>query len=429
MSLEAGLQRVWYGSRWLSLPLRPFAWVFRAAVAARRGLYRWRILPAQQAGVPVVVVGNLTVGGTGKTPIAAWLARQLTLRGHRVGVVLRGYGGRSRAGTVLVDAASDPDEVGDEAVLHAGRRPHVVVVGADRVAAARRAAEQGAQIVVCDDGLQHLRLARDCEIAVVDGRRGLGNGLLLPAGPLREPRGRLGSVDAAVLHAGRRPHVVVVGADRVAAARQAAEQGAQVVVCDDGLQHLRLARDCEIAVVDGRRGLGNGLFLPAGPLREPRGRLGSVDAVVLTVRGAGEAPRERAVEAPLVAVARLTPGAAVNLMSGEQRTLAAFQGTQLHAVAGIGHPEAFFGALRAAGLEVVAHALPDHAPLDPLRLPFPKGSRVLMTGKDAVKCRKFAGADWWYVELEVELEPEASRSLLARVLERTGLTGAGDNLG
>ncbi len=347
MSLEAGLQRVWYGSRWLSLPLRPFAWVFRAAVAARRGLYRWRILPAQRAGVPVVVVGNLTVGGTGKTPIAAWLARQLTLRGHRVGVVLRGYGGRSRAGTVLVDAASDPDEVGDEAVLHAGRRPHVVVVGADRVAAARRAAEQGAEIVVCDDGLQHLRLARDCEIAVVDGRRGLGNGLLLPA----------------------------------------------------------------------------------GPLREPRGRLGSVDAVVLTVRGAGEAPRERAVEAPLVAVARLTPGAAVNLMSGEQRTLAAFQGTQLHAVAGIGHPEAFFGALRAAGLEVVAHALPDHAPLDPLRLPFPKGSRVLMTGKDAVKCRKFAGADWWYVELEVELEPEASRSLLARVLERTGLTGAGDNLG
>lgn len=346
MSLEAGLQRVWYGSRWLSLPLRPLAWVFELAVAARRGLYRRGILPVHRAGVPVVVVGNITVGGTGKTPIAAWLARQLTLRGHRVGVVLRGYGGRRRAGTVLVDENSDPDEVGDEAVLHAGRRPHVVVVGTDRVAAARRAVERGVDVVVCDDGLQHLRLARDCEIAVVDGDRGLGNGLLLPA----------------------------------------------------------------------------------GPLREPRDRLGTVDEVVLTVRGGG-APRQHTVEAPHVAVARLRPGAAVNLRSGERRALEAFRGTQVQAVAGIGHPAAFFGALRAAGLELAAHALPDHAPLDPLRLPFPEGSAVLMTEKDAVKCRRFAGADWWYVELEVELEHRASQSLLARVLERTGLTGAGDNLG
>ena len=149
--------------------------------------------------VPVVVVGNLTVGGTGKTPIALWLGRQLQLRGHRVGIVLRGYGARHSGAPRVVTAADDPAEVGDEALLHARRGPQVVVIGADRVAAARLAVEQGARIVVCDDGLQHLRLARDYEIAVVDAARGFGNRLLLPAGPLREPASRLETVDAVVL--------------------------------------------------------------------------------------------------------------------------------------------------------------------------------------------------------------------------------------
>ena len=199
MSLDTALQRLWYGPRWASLPLWPLSWAFRALVALRRGLYRSGLRRAQRAPVPVVVVGNLTVGGTGKTPVVAWLARELALHGHRVGVVLRGYGGRATAQPQLVTAASDPREVGDEAVLHARYGPRVVVAGADRVAAARRAAEEGADVIVCDDGLQHPRLARDVEIAVLHFR-GIGNGWLLPAGPLRDPPERLKSVDAVVLN-------------------------------------------------------------------------------------------------------------------------------------------------------------------------------------------------------------------------------------
>ena len=346
MSLDHALQRLWYGPRWVSLPLWPLGWLFRAGVAVRRSLYRAGAMRAHEVAVPVVVVGNLSVGGTGKTPVAAWLARQLALRGHRVGVVLRGYGGRASDQPRIVTPDSDPAEVGDEAVLHALGGPRVVVAGADRVAAARRAAEAGADVVVCDDGLQHLRLARDVEIAVVDAARGLGNGQLLPAGPLREPPGRLEQVDAVVL-------------------------------------------------------------TQRGPGRE-----------------AGVAPL-----GPLTVTARLELGDAVNLASAERRTLDAFRGRTLHAVAGIGHPGAFFDALRRSGLAIEPHALADHAALDPAALPFPAGATVLMTAKDAVKCRSFAGADWWFVELAVGLDRSDAGALLALVLERTGLTGAGVQIG
>jgi tetraacyldisaccharide 4'-kinase len=345
MSLEAALQRLWYGPRWLSLPLWPLGWAYRAVVAVRRGLYRVGVFRVQRVAVPVVVVGNLTVGGTGKTPVAAWLARQLALRGHRIGVVLRGYGGRGSGRARVVTVASDPDEVGDEAVLHALRGPQVVVAGADRVAAARLAAEQGAELVVCDDGLQHLRLGRDCEIVVVDAARGFGNRQLLPAGPLRESAARI-------------------------------EQA---------------------------------------------------QAVVITQRGA-TAPSVTPRRA-LTVTARLRPGDAVNLGGGGRRPLESFRGRPVHAVAGIGHPQAFFDGLRAAGLEPVEHALPDHAALGRDRLPFLPGSTVLMTEKDAVKCRGFAGPDWWYVELEVSLGRDDADRLLALVLERAGLSGAGVHLG
>jgi len=234
--------------------------------------------------------------------------------------------------------------------------------------------------------------------------------------------------DEAVVHALIGPHVVVTGADRVAAARRAVAEGAEIVVCDDGLQHLRLARDYEVAVVDAARGLGNGQLLPAGPLREPPGRLESVDAVVFTQRGV---PTQSAltVRRPLTVAAWLTLGDAVNLTTGERRALDAFHGRAVHAVAGIGHPEAFFEALRSTGLEVVGHALADHAALDPGRLPFAAGATVLMTAKDAVKCRTFAGTDWWLVELGVHLERTAANDWLAQILERVGLAGAGVNLG
>ena len=346
MNGDAALQRLWYGPRWVSLPLWPLAWLFRSVVAIRSFLYRVGLLRAQRVPVPVIVVGNITVGGTGKTPVAGWLARGMAQRGYRVGVVLRGYGGSSSHGVTVVTAGSDPREVGDEAVVHALNGPNVVVTGADRVAAARRAVAEGAEIVVCDDGLQHLRLARDYEVAVVDAARGLGNAQLLPA----------------------------------------------------------------------------------GPLREPPGRLESVDAVVFTQRGA-PSQLPLTVRRPSTFTARLTLGDAVNLRTGERRALDSFQGHAVHAVAGIGHPEAFFDALLAAGLEVAGHALADHAALDPGRLPFPAGATVLMTAKDAVKCRSFAGADWWLVELGVHLDRTAANEWLAQILERVGLTGAGVNLG
>ncbi len=199
MSLDARLQSVWYGPAWRSLPLWPLALLYRMILALRALAYRSGLFRVEHVDVPVIVVGNLTVGGTGKTPVAAWLARQLEARGRRVGVVLRGYGGSHRGAPRIVAPADDPGITGDEALVHARRGVHVVVIGADRVAAAGLAAEQGAEVVVCDDGLQHARLARDYEIAVVDGARGLGNRWLLPAGPLREPARELESVHAVVV--------------------------------------------------------------------------------------------------------------------------------------------------------------------------------------------------------------------------------------
>jgi tetraacyldisaccharide 4'-kinase len=214
----------------------------------------------------------------------------------------------------------------------------------------------------------------------------------------------------------------------VAAAQLAVEQGAEIIVCDDGLQHLRLGRDYEIAVVDAARGLGNRQTLPAGPLREPAGRLETVDAVIFTQRGEPVQPR-LTVRNPLSLSVRLDLGDALNLRSGERRPLDAFRGREVHAVAGIGHPGPFFAGLRASGLQVKAHALADHAPLDPVALPFPAGATVLMTEKDAVKCRGYADADWWFVELEARLERTAADELLATILSRAGLTGAGVRLG
>jgi tetraacyldisaccharide 4'-kinase len=149
---------------------------------------------------------------------------------------------------------------------------------------------------------------------------------------------------------------------------------------------------------------------------------------VFTRRGAAVEPT-LTVRRPLIVTAQLKLGDAVNLNTGERRTLDSFGGRGVHAVAGIGHPEAFFGALRSAGLDVTGHALADHATLDPGQLPFPAAATVLMTAKDAVKCRSFAGADWWFVELGVHLDRTAANDWLAQILERVGLAGAGVNRG
>jgi len=181
------LNQLWYREHPHPSLLQPLGWCYGSLMRVRRRAYAAGWLRTEDAGVPVVVVGNLTVGGTGKTPLTIWLAGALKDRGFTVGIVSRGYGRRGGAEPRVVDAQSNWRDVGDEPLVLARRTGCATAVAADRVAAARLLAAGGANLILADDGLQHLRLARACEILVVDGARGFGNGRVLPAGPLREP--------------------------------------------------------------------------------------------------------------------------------------------------------------------------------------------------------------------------------------------------
>ena len=348
MNIDRLLQEVWYQRKplWLLVLLAPLSALFAIVVSMRRGAYQRGFLSSTKLSRPVIVVGNVTVGGTGKTPFVIWLAQRLQAKGWRVGIVIRGYGGQSVAWPREVQADTPCTEVGDEAVLIAGRTNAIVVAGPDRVAAARRAMELGADFVLSDDGLQHYRLGRDAEIAVVDERRSLGNGLLLPAGPLRESRSRLESVDLIVR-------------TRRSSAEDALAQAAAV---------------------------------------QP-----------------GADPEKRAGPPAITALARITD--AVSLIDGSKRTLTSFQSGPVHAIAGIGNPEAFFSALRTAGLQVDGRALPDHAAASQADITFADDAPVLMTEKDAVKCRGIADARHWAVPLDVELN-EADAAIVDAMVRR-----------
>lgn len=191
-------ERHWARRTWLSRALWPVSVLYCVFAGAHR---QFRSRAAVRLPVPVITIGNVTVGGSGKTPLAAWTAALVVRAGYRPGVVSRGYGGRSRGPQrVLPDA--DPVEVGDEPVLLA-RSGLQVAIGVDRIAAARLLiGEYGCNVIVSDDGLQHWRLRPDIAVAVIDGRRRFGNGFCLPAGPLREPVTRLDSVDACVVQGG-----------------------------------------------------------------------------------------------------------------------------------------------------------------------------------------------------------------------------------
>ena len=317
-----------------ALALLPLALLFGVVVWLRRLLHRWGWRQVVRLPVPVVVVGNITVGGTGKTPLVIALARALAARGHVPGIVTRGYGGTTRD-IAAVAPDSDPALVGDEPLLLANRAGCPVWRGADRVAAATA---------------------------------------LLMAHP---------EIDC--------------------------------LISDDGLQHLRLGRDVEIAVIDGARGLGNGLPLPSGPLREPAARLRAVDAVVINGTGAAGLPPGTPLTLEGSRLINLTNGSAVI-------PLQAWRGREVHAVAGIGHPPRFFDQLRAAGLRVEEHPFPDHHPFTAGDLAFDTVRPVVMTEKDAVKCRRFAREDWWYLPVEARIDPAFFDMVAARL--RTRVTHA-----
>jgi tetraacyldisaccharide 4'-kinase len=324
------LAGLWYDSHPLSILLAPLGWLFSLAAAARRYAYRAGLLRSEKMPVPVIVVGNITVGGTGKTPLVIYVAEALRQAGHRPGVVSRGYGGRAATWPQTVTADSDPVMVGDEPVLIARRAGCPVAVAPRRAAAVGRLlAEYDCDVIVCDDGLQHYPLARDIEIAVVDGARRLGNGRCLPAGPLREPPARLRTVDL----------VVVNGGDS----------------SDRCVMHLT----------------GNMAF----PVRDSNGAC----------------------------------------------ELGEWRGSTVHGVAGIGNPERFFVHLRSHGLNVVEHPFPDHHRFDSADLRFGDELPVIMTEKDAIKCRSFAHPRLWYVPVDARLDAACEqqlRQLLARVMQQ-----------
>jgi len=202
MSVESWLNRIWYDRATPPWWLWPLSLTYGAVAGSRRFLYVKRLRRSTRMPCPVVVVGNLSVGGTGKTPLVCWLVARLNSLGFKPGVVTRGYGGSS--GSIrLIEPSDDPRVVGDESIVLARRTRVPVAVGRDRPAASQLLVNAGCDVIVSDDGLQHYPLARDCEIVVIDGDRRFGNGWLLPAGPLRETPARLAGADAIVVNGGR----------------------------------------------------------------------------------------------------------------------------------------------------------------------------------------------------------------------------------
>jgi len=312
------IQHFWARTGVLTVLLSPLALLFSVISGLRRMAYRRGWLKAISVGVPVIIVGNISAGGSGKTPLVIWLVNWLRSQGYRPGVVSRGYGGSAR-GCVEVQLDSLAAVVGDEPLLIRAKTDAPVVVGRDRVAAAR---------------------------------------MLI------------------------------------------AHHQVDLIVADDGLQHYRLHRDIELAVVDAATGLGNGWPLPAGPLREPKARLRSVDAVIQVVRGAAQPAN--ALPVPTWR-ADYTAGKAYRLCAPqEKRALSDLPPNDWLAITGIGHPQGFFDMLQARGIRFSPRTFADHHAFKEADLPV--DSAVLMTEKDAVKCRGFAGPDWWAVELDVSPE-------------------------
>lgn len=197
--LSDWLIHCWYNSKSPLRLLQPVSWLFVGVVTLRRWAYAHGFLRTTKLTVPVIVVGNISVGGTGKTPLVVWLVEYLRAAGWKPGIISRGYGGSAGDWPRLVTHDSDPKMIGDEPLLIVRRSGVPVAVGPDRITAARVLLDQSkCDLIVSDDGLQHYALGRDIEIVVVDGQRRYGNGCCLPAGPLREPIDRLKSVDLIV---------------------------------------------------------------------------------------------------------------------------------------------------------------------------------------------------------------------------------------
>ena len=321
------LTALWYRKNILVWCLWPISILYRLVSAVRRLAYRRGWLPVYRAPVPVIVVGNLTVGGNGKTPVVIWLVEQLRQAGFRPGVVSRGYGGKSPSYPLRVESTTAASACGDEPKLIANRCGCPVVVAPRRSdAISCLLAAESVDVVISDDGLQHYAMARDIELIVIDGERRFGNEHLLPMGPLRESLWRL--------------------------------QSATAVLCNGGVP-------------------------------QPGEYAMTLEANTLCAVG----------------VSDLAPPQ---------------PGDKVDAMAGIGHPPRFFTTLRQLGFQLQQTvAFADHQACDvqALRQRFTQYP-LLMTEKDAVKCRHDVPKNWWYLPVSARLPDELIHRIIGKLKEQ-----------
>lgn len=314
----------WYQThplRWLLLPL---SFLYRLIVFVRKQAYQRDILTRHKMPVPVIIVGNISVGGTGKTPFVIWLAEQLKQAGFHPGIISRGYGGHPPTYPFDVTPDSKASHSGDEPLLISRRTGCPVVVDPNRSQAA-----------------VHLLSQHHCN----------------------------------------------------------------VIISDDGLQHYALQRDIEITLVDGTRRFGNKLCLPAGPLREPMSRLRSVDFVVYNGGASNQSYQMQ-----------LVADEWINLAHPDQRMpLDALSGKEVHALAGIGHPQRFFDLLCDHKMIVHPHVFADHHAFKASDVDFADDLPLLMTEKDAVKCQPYAQADHWFLPVSACLDDSLTQAIIKKI--------------
>lgn len=320
------LTDIWYRKSLhpAAILLLPFSYLFFICVFIRRWLYKTGLLKIYYFNPPVIVVGNLSVGGTGKTPFVIALAKFLQTQGYKPGIVTRGVGGKKRKHAYLVNGQDSPAKVGDEAILLVENTQCPVVIGINRAEAVQVLLENSnCNIVISDDGLQHYRLDRDMEIVMVDHERRFGNQYLLPAGPLREKKSRAAQADL----------VVVNGGD------------------ENNEYTLQLE--------------------------------------------------------PLECVSVVNPS---HVVKWEE-----FPRGKIHAAAGIGHPDRFFQVLENAGFDIIPHTFPDHHLYQAFELDFADKLTIIMTEKDAVKCREFADERFWFLRVDAKMDTNVEQAILTRI--------------
>ena len=310
--LETLIEKVWYSKNIFSLLLSPLSLIYISIIYLRYTLYQLGLISITKINVPTIVIGNIVAGGTGKTPLVIWLAKHFKDKGFLPGIVSRGYGGTYLSNIELVKPTSNPMLVGDEPVIIARNTNCPVVVAKKRAKGAKELVEKyNCNIILCDDGMQHYSLARDIEIAVIDGQRRFGNNYCFPAGPLREPKSRIFKADLIVSKYN--------------------------------------ARTCE------------------HKMDYTYHQLVSLNELSKTI------------------------------------PISDLHGMTVHAIAGINNPDHFFSYLRSHKLELIVHKFPDHYSYTEDDVKFDDNFPVVMTEKDAVKCQNYSSDKHWYIPISAEL--------------------------